>query len=53
MPQATRHFSRVFSILMLMALVGVIALLQVGCNTTKGAGKDLEKAGEAIQDAAE
>ncbi len=23
-----------------------------GCNTTHGAGKDIEKAGEAIQDAA-
>lgn len=25
----------------------------VGCNTVEGAGKDLESAGEAIQDAAD
>lgn len=28
------------------------ALLGSGCNTTKGVGKDIEKAGDAIQDAA-
>jgi len=34
----------------LMMLVGSSAL--VGCNTTEGAGKDLESAGEAISDTA-
>jgi len=28
-------------------------LISVGCNTTQGAGKDMERAGEKIQDAAE
>lgn len=26
-----------------------LALLVAGCNTVKGVGKDIEKAGEAIQ----
>ncbi|MDZ4755682.1 MAG: entericidin A/B family lipoprotein [Phycisphaerae bacterium] len=36
-------------------VVAIIAapLLMSGCNTTKGAGKDIEAAGEGIQDAAD
>ena len=33
------------------ALLGAIALS--GCNTVKGAGKDIEKAGDKIQDSAD
>lgn len=32
-------------------LFGVIAIS--GCNTVKGAGKDIEKAGDKIQDSAD
>lgn len=38
----------------LLAFAAVIcALLLSGCNTTQGAGKDIEKLGEGIQDAAD
>jgi predicted small secreted protein len=36
-----------FSLLMLVALFLMISTL--GCNTIKGAGKDIENAGEGIQ----
>lgn len=32
---------------------GSSALLLTACNTTEGAGKDIEATGEAIQDAAD
>lgn len=35
---------------MLIALL--LALALVGCNTVKGVGQDLQKAGEKIEDAA-
>lgn len=35
--------------LLLVAFVGAIS----GCNTTEGAGKDIENLGEGIQDAAD
>lgn len=31
----------------------IIAINAIGCNTLEGAGKDLEKAGENIQEAAD
>jgi len=31
----------------------VIVAVPTGCNTVAGVGKDIEKAGEAVQDAAE
>lgn len=34
-------------------LLGISSLTLVGCNTFEGVGKDIEKGGEAIQDAAE
>jgi len=34
-------------------LIGWLALGLAGCETVKGAGKDIEKAGEAIQRAAD
>lgn len=41
-----RHFAA-------LALAIVAALVLAGCNTVKGAGKDIESAGEAVQDAAD
>ncbi|TVQ61764.1 MAG: entericidin A/B family lipoprotein [Phycisphaerales bacterium] len=37
----------------LCAAAFVAAGLSAGCNTTRGAGEDLESAGEAISDTAE
>ena len=41
--------------LKLVCVAGLVALSVVlsGCNTTKGVGQDVEKAGEKIQDAAD
>ncbi|MCX5660015.1 MAG: entericidin A/B family lipoprotein [Planctomycetota bacterium] len=36
-----------------LALLGAIVLVVAGCNTVEGAGKDIEKGGEAIQRAAD
>jgi len=33
-------------------LVAILAILFQGCNTIHGAGKDIEKAGQTIEDAA-
>jgi entericidin B len=38
------------TLLALMTLISVVTL--VGCNTIEGAGKDLERGGEKVQDAA-
>ena len=35
-----------------IALATLMALTAMGCNTVRGAGRDIEKGGEAIQDAA-
>ncbi len=35
-----------------LLLSALVALFSTGCNTTKGIGKDIEKAGDKIQDAA-
>lgn len=43
----TRH--KAFALLTLLATVLILA----GCNTVEGAGKDVERAGEGIQDAAD
>ena len=39
--------NRVFLVMMLS-----IAALSAGCNTVAGAGKDVQKAGEKVEDAA-
>lgn len=39
--------------LLLLVLIGGFAVLATGCNTLQGAGKDVERAGEEIQDVAE
>ena len=45
-----RDFARWFVVLSL----GLMALVVLpACSTVEGAGKDIEKAGEAIQDAAD
>jgi predicted small secreted protein len=38
------------SLIMLCTLLGVLSL--VACNTVKGVGQDLQKAGEKIEEAA-
>lgn len=38
---------------LLLALAALGCLAQVACNTVEGAGKDMEKTGEAIQRAAD
>lgn len=45
-----RTFKRVVVALVVSALIGIGAL---GCNTVKGAGRDVEKGGKGIQNAAE
>jgi predicted small secreted protein len=37
----------------LVAILGLIAFLMIGCNTMEGAGEDIESTGESIQDAAD
>lgn len=39
--------------LALLLMLGVFVLTLTACNTIKGAGKDMESAGESIQDAAD
>ena len=39
-------------ILPLVLFSALWAVVATGCNTTKGVGKDIEKAGNKIQDAA-
>jgi entericidin B len=41
-------FKRILTALILLGLWGTLA----GCNTIEGAGKDIERGGEATQDAA-
>jgi len=41
---------RVVVALVVSALVGIAAF---GCNTFKGAGRDIQKGGEAVENAAE
>jgi len=41
-------FQRLLATLMLLGMLGTIA----GCNTIQGMGKDIERGGEATQDAA-
>ena len=39
-------------LLLLILMSALWAVLGTGCNTAKGVGKDIEKAGNKIQDAA-
>ena len=44
--------SSVINVLKTLALGAVLLLGLAGCATVEGAGKDIESAGEAVQDAA-
>lgn len=39
--------------LLLIAAIGCAVVFATGCNTMRGAGEDIEEAGESIQDAAD
>ena len=34
------------------AILGMMVLFMVGCNTMQGAGQDIQRGGEAVEDAA-
>jgi len=36
-----------------LILLGMVSIFLAGCNTLEGAGKDIERGGEKIQDAAD
>jgi predicted small secreted protein len=38
---------------LMFALVGLAGLAATGCNTVRGVGEDVEKAGEEVQEAAD
>lgn len=48
----TRQFAR-FGIIASAILLGLTGVSLAGCNTTEGAGRDIEAAGEGIQDMAD
>jgi predicted small secreted protein len=35
-----------------LGVIFLVSMILVGCNTVSGVGKDVERAGEAVQDAA-
>ena len=45
-----KPFKRLVAALVMVALMGIATL---GCNTIRGAGRDIQKGGEAIEDAAD
>ncbi len=42
-----------FKKMMCLAAMVLIAISMIGCNTMEGAGKDIERGGEEIQDIAD
>lgn len=36
-----------------LTMVALLSITAVGCNTFKGAGKDIQKGGETVENAAE
>ncbi len=46
----TNHFKIVQRLLLLILVAALLAIVGVGCNTAHGFGKDMENAGEKIQD---
>ena len=44
--------TRTVQVLLLATITALSAFLGTGCKTMQGAGKDIEKAGNKIQDAA-
>lgn len=45
--------NRTFRSVAMLAALGAFALVASGCNTIKGVGKDTQKVGEEIEEAAE
>ena len=46
----THCIKQVQSIVLSLLVTTLLAIVGVGCNTAHGFGKDMEKAGEKIQD---
>ena len=46
----TPHHTLTQRIVLLLLTATLLATVGIGCNTAKGFGKDVEKAGEKIQD---
>ncbi|MBN2507712.1 MAG: entericidin A/B family lipoprotein [Verrucomicrobia bacterium] len=44
------HITRVQQVVLLLFVVGLLAIVGVGCRTAHGFGEDMQKAGENIQD---
>jgi entericidin B len=42
---------KILAVLMMLGLLGAVSAIS-GCNTVAGAGKDVERGGEAIHDTA-
>jgi entericidin B len=42
---------KLLTILMMLGMLGTVSVI-TGCNTVAGAGKDVERGGEAVHDAA-
>jgi entericidin B len=42
---------KVLAVFMLLGMLGSLSAIS-GCNTVQGAGKDIERGGEKVQDAA-
>ena len=45
--------TRILRIALMCVVTGVMVFNTMGCNTMEGAGQDVERAGEKIQDAAD
>ena len=50
MAMKTNTFTPVQHIVLLLLAVTLLAVVGAGCNTAHGFGRDMEKAGEKIQD---
>jgi predicted small secreted protein len=46
----THHRALTQRIVLVLRAATLLATVGIGCNTAKGLGKDVEKAGEKIQD---
>ena len=45
----TNHITRVQRLVLVLLATTLLAIVGIGCNTAHGFGKDMEKAGEGIQ----
>lgn len=46
----TRSIKHIKHLIILLVAAAILSLTAMGCNTARGFGKDVEKAGEKIQD---